>query len=350
MSEKTDQSKEIVAELTKLLKELKDEEVREVMEASVANLFTSILNPSDAVKYPSIAEFLLVNKHRWSFIGQLIFALSQNYSFEVTSKDGNKGYVSPTAIQWAEDGVMYLEGPKRLEGSLGLYKGDGKSYVAIYTRDARGGEILGQKDFEFVSVEAFKQNHKQIPLDQINCLDEPITKLKQLLDNRDNDESMYQELLHHYPWIFGMQYTQIQRHTQMDDKHIPDFTCIRTTDNYRDIIEIKPPFTELFNKSGTDFRKEFHDYWTQAEKYLQFATQNKDYLRNKGLYFDNPKCFLILGYNFSDAQKKMIDDKRAYSHSPVQLLTYNDLLAFMTNTVNVIKQLKNLQDIDKNSQ
>lgn len=341
MSEKINQGKKIIHELSNLLEELEDAQAAEILFDTFNELLPSILNPTNVTHFPSIAEYLLANKNRWKFISQLIFYLKQNYSFRGSSDEGKAGFVSPTELQWFEDGVMFLDGEKRGAGTLGLYKGGGKIYYAIYGRDAQGGEILGPEDFEFVELEMIKARKRQISLDKISRLDEPIIKLKELLEKQINDETKYQELLHNYPWILGMQYTKIQRHEALDDKHIPDFTGVRAKDKHRDIIEIKPPFARLFTKGDNRFRKEFHDYWDQAVSYLDFANHHRSYLLEKGLRFDNPKCYLVLGYNLSTKQKKKIDIKRR--NSPIELLTYNDLLAYMENTVQVLRGLKNLE-------
>ena len=82
-----------------------------------------------------------------------------------------------------------------------------------------------------------------------------------------------------------MQYKLVQRHTQFDNENIPDFTAIRTHDDYRDIFEIKQPFLNLFRQTK-GFTSEFHDSSNQVERYLNFVRENKDYLRrSKG--FEN---------------------------------------------------------------
>ena len=336
---KVERGKKLVTELAELLKAFDDEEAAEILfDDSFNAFFLSILDPRGLNKFPNIAEFLLANKNRWHFIGQLNFALRQNYSLEGSGKDGTRGYVSPTHFQWYEDGVMFLESQKRGEGTLGLYK-DGTLYFAIYARDIRAGETVKKEDVEFIDFETLKTRKDQIPLDQISRLDEPITRLNQLLENHENDESKYQELLQQYPWILGLQYTRIQRHPALDDKHIPDFTAIRATDKYRDIFEVKPPFTKLFTKSD-GFRKEFYEFWHQAMNYRSFVLENRSYLNDKGLLFENPKCVLILGYNLTEEQKNRITKWRRRMGREIDFLTYDDLLAYMQHTVNIISRLK----------
>jgi hypothetical protein len=164
-----------------------------------------------------------------------------------------------------------------------------------------------------------------------------LRKLKTLLDARDNEEAKYQRLLQDYPWVLGTQYKKIGRHTKLDDKNIPDFTGVRY-DGCRDIFEIKPPFANLFLPDG-DFSDAFFRYWNQAERYLNFARTEKDYLYRKGLRFENPKCYLILGFNLSDEQ--IIELRRKESMTPsIQILTYNDLFAYMGSTIAQLQGLR----------
>lgn len=174
---------------------------------------------------------------------------------------------------------------------------------------------------------------------QLSDIEAPLEKLRLLLTERNNDESQYQELLVGYPWIFGAQYVKIERHTQLDDRNIPDFTGVRIRDEFRDIFEIKPPFTKMFRDTG-GFSAEFNDAWNQAEKYLDFARRDEDYLRRKGLRFDNPECYLILGYDFSEEQICQVRTKERLTPA-IKVITYNDLLAYTEHTIGFIQQLYN---------
>ena len=59
--------------------------------------------------------------------------------------------------------------------------------------------------------------------------------------------------------------------------------------------------------------------------------------------FDNPKCYLILGYNLSRDNIHKIRIKERMNPS-IELLTYNDLIAFMKSTVNLVSSLRNEDD------
>ncbi len=179
---------------------------------------------------------------------------------------------------------------------------------------------------------------KTIPSNQIDDLEKPLIEIKDLLNSQDNKESNYHKWLQKHYWVFGLGYKLIESHKNLDDKRIPDFTGIRVYDDFRDIFEIKSPFINLFQKDG-EFTSEFNKAWNQVEEYLNCAIEDKDYLRRKGLNFDNPKCYLILGYDLSEKQIKKIRTK-ARMNPAIDFRTYNDLIIWAEHTIKIVKELR----------
>jgi hypothetical protein len=152
-----------------------------------------------------------------------------------------------------------------------------------------------------------------------------IEELEGLIGERCNDESQYQELLIRRPWLLGGLHTRIDRHTSLDDRNVPDFTGVRAADSFRDIFEIKPPFMPCFRQDD-GFTATFNDAWTQAERYLSFARQQRQYLRDKGLLFENPRCFLLIGYGLSEQQLQALRIKESFNPA-ITVLTYEQVIA-----------------------
>ena len=177
-----------------------------------------------------------------------------------------------------------------------------------------------------------------IPSNQMDDLEKPLIEIKELLNSQNNEESNYHKWLQKYYWIFGLEYKLIESHKNLDDKRIPDFTGIRVYDDFRDVFEIKAAFIPWFQKDGR-FNSKFNEAWNQVEEYLNFAIEDKDYLRRKGLNFDNPKCYLILGYDLSEKQIKKIRTK-ARVNPAINFRTYDDLMAWAENTINFVKKHK----------
>jgi hypothetical protein len=334
--ESVERGKQLIEELSGIVKQLPDDEFLELLgTGSLDGLLTAILDPSESVNFPNLNEFLLAKKARATLLATLHYAITRNYAFAGRTSTG-EGFISPNRFQWFDDGILFLQGKKPFAGLLGLYRSDGSLSYAVVARDIRGGETISAEDFEFIDEAATRELFKT----QASNLDEPIQRLQLLLDGNDNDESHYQELLIEYPWIFGAEYKKVQRHTTLDDRNIPDFTGVRVHDSCRDIIEIKPPFTKMFKDDG-NLSANFNDAWNQIEKYKDFADRQKDYLYSeKGLLFDNPKCYLILGFDLTNDELAQIRRKERIN-PVIHLRTNNDLLALAKNTVALIRTLKN---------
>lgn len=337
VNEKIEEGKQLIETLSKILHELSDEEIGEFFkEGSMDCLLNSILDSSDINKFPNAGEFFLANKNRSTLLAGVRHVITLNYSISV-HKDGKTGFVSPLNFQWFDDGVILQEGTEPFAGLIVLYR-DGNLSYAVAARDIGPGEKMGHEDFEFISMEDAVIQFSKFTPTTIARLDEPIQEFTSLIDNNNNNEAEYQEFLEKNPWVLGAQYSMIQRHTNLDDSNIPDFTGVRVHDNYRDIFELKPPFMKLFRKNG-NFTSDFNDAWNQAERYLNFARENSDYLNKKGMRFDNPKCYLVLGLNLS--KEKIREIRRKEKMNPaIQLITYNDLLAFIKSTVKLVRMLK----------
>lgn len=289
---------------------------------------------------------MLKNKHRSQLLAYIRHIITLNYSLKGSSKDGNKAFVSPLDVQWYDEGVMYLEGEVPFTGLIGLYINNEARY-AISNRDAGCGEELTKDDLSFISIGEANNLLKELKnrsIKDISDLETPLNIMEKMLKDGEESEFKYQEWIKKYPWILGLQYKLVQRHTQFDNENIPDFTAIRTHDDYRDIFEIKQPFLNLFRQTK-GFTSEFNDSWNQVERYLDFVRENKDYLRrSKGLKFENPKCFLIIGYNLTPSEREEIRRKEKLNPS-ITILTYNDLIAFGKNTVGILKSLGETKNI-----
>lgn len=330
----------LISELEQIFKELNDQEFDDRLFERISYLLLSILDPRDLQKHSKIAEFLLLNKRKSQLLAFIRHAITLNYSFEA-SKNGNKAFVSPYYVQWYNDGVMFLEGKERFAGLIGLYTNSEVKY-AISDRDVREGEEFEKNDLKFISVEEISALRTNKNIRDLPSFETPLNELEKMIKDNEKNEFKYQEWIERYPWTLGLQYKLVQSHTQFDNENIPDFTAIRTHDDYRDIFEIKQPFLKLF-RNGGGFTSEFNDSWNQVERYLNFVRENKDYLyRNKGLRFENPSCSLIIGYNLNPNQREELRRKEKMNPS-IRILTYNDLIALCKNTIEILKSRENKQ-------
>jgi hypothetical protein len=91
-----------------------------------------------------------------------------------------------------------------------------------------------------------------------------------------------------------------------------------------------------FRKDG-ELTASFNDAWSQVERYLNFARQQRQYLRDKGLLFENPRCFLIAGYGLSEKERQALRVKESFNNS-ITVLTYEQVLAVAKAFLDVLEK------------
>jgi len=324
-------------EINSIIENVNDSDIPELIGDGILDKFLrAIAKPRDKSE-KSIYNYLLKNKSRLTMLSLLRYVIQMNYSVEGNIK-GKKVFVSPHYAQLYNNGVMFLQSDKRFEGLIGLYE-DGKVKFAVTQRDAIAGDALGKDDFLFVDYEKVPKQLRQItyPSDKIQ-LESALSEIKHLLDNEVSDETEYQKLIEKNPWILGAQYETIEPLKKLNDENIPDFTGVRVRDHARDIIEIKQPFLKLFTNKQS-YRSEFLQALDQCERYIDFTRNNNEYLRKeKGLNFDNPKCYLLVGYNLEPVQIRKLRQKERLNPA-LTILTYNDLLTMGKSTIDFFESL-----------
>ncbi len=328
----------LLCEASEIIESADDSHITALLGDGIMQSFLEAIAKPKSNNDQSIYDYFFENKHRLQLLSLVRLAIHNNYSIR-GKVDYHDVFVSPHHIQWYEDGVQFLQGKGRFEGLMGLYQ-NGRVKFGIANRDMKGGEALGPEAIDFVDVEEMRERSSQSSMPrQTSELDQAIVKMEELLKGRENRESIYQEYFCNNPWVFGAQYRHIQSHQALDDVNIPDFTGVRVRDSARDIIEIKPPFLNMFSEKNM-FRAEFNNAWNQAERYLDFAREEREYLRRqKGLIFDNPKCYLLLGYQLSEVQIKELRRKERMNLA-ITILTYDDVMAMAKSTVTFVKALR----------
>ena len=255
-----------------IIKNLPDSELTDYLDTNdFENFIKAFFDASKIKEGEIIADFLLKNKNK----SQAVALLHQiiNINCVLRNKKGIlEGVVSPSCNQKDEDEVIFLESSngKPFEGLIGSYNGEEAKYAVAGTDVKKGNDIDFGK-LNFLSINEFKKIIKEQNLKKdLSDLENAKFELLGMLKDCIQDESRYQKFFIKNPWIFGLQYKQIDRHTQLDDKRIPDFTGVRVKDGHRDIFEIKQPFLKLFNQDSK-FCSNFHDAIFQAEEYMRFS-------------------------------------------------------------------------------
>jgi len=323
--------------LAQLLARLSDDDLA-IFDASGA-LPDLVKGIFDATKRPDgerIGDYLLRHKPRATLAANLRLALVRAHTFRVVH-DRREYFLSPNPMQpLTPEAVYFLEGEEPFAGYLGVYRKDGTMGFAILNRDIGPGQSVDDSAFDFITAdevnERMKQRRKTLPVMQ-----QAIDQLKDLLQCRVTDENEYQKWFQENPWSLGLKYESIEPHKKLDDKNVPDYLGVRVSDKDRDLFEIEQPFKPVLTKAG-DYCQEFNQAWNQAERYRTFAYENRQYLGDKGLRFVAPQSILIYGYNLGPEDLKAFRDKsRANPH--VQMMTYNDVIAYAENTVETVRCL-----------
>ncbi|MEN6576978.1 MAG: Shedu anti-phage system protein SduA domain-containing protein [Phycisphaerales bacterium] len=326
-----------VKELAEAIATLSDGDLARVFrDAEIDELFGALL-PKPYDKSMSIYDYLLANKTRMTLAAGIRHAITMNCSVK-GRVEGAECYLSPSHFQWFPEGIVFLQGKERFAGLIERYLA-GKIEVAVAARTVRGGESMGVNDFMFIDIE---QARKQVAAERVpntvTGLEQVFAELQNLLAERVEDEAVYQKFFTRNGWFFGLQFSRIDSHKAFNDENIPDFTGVRMPRGNRDIIEIKHPFLTLFGRDG-GFRKEFHDAWSQGERYLTFADRETDYLRRqKSLVFENPHCFIIAGESFDEGQASRIRDKE-HMNPRITMMSYNEVMRLGRHTIDVLKGL-----------
>jgi len=165
--------------------------------------------------------------------------------------------------------------------------------------------------------------------------------LQTLLRDECQDETQYQELLAAHPWMLGATYAEVMRHRghghdATSRRNIPDFTARRSADGMNDIIELKQPFLTCFKQDGTP-SAQFNDTWNQAERYLVSAREDRDYLeRHLGLRFENPKCLVIMGHDWTETQTRLVRQKESLNVS-ISVMRWDHLVAQAAEVLSLIR-------------
>jgi hypothetical protein len=314
-----------------------DSEIPELLGEGIVDKLLLAIAPQKSNSEQTIYDYLLANKRRLQLVALVRHAINHNYSTHATV-NGRPCFVSPEIRQWFEDGVMFLQGNEPFGGLIGRYQNSQVAF-AVAARDIRVGDHIGPDGVLFLSIDELRQaeSEKVVPT-SLNDLDSALNELGGMLERREEDEAKYHLFFTRNAWILGLQYSKIDSHKSLDDKNIPDFTGVRARDKARDIIEIKQPFLPIFCQDGT-FRAEFYRAWQQTENYLEFVLSNEDYLYNrKGLRFDNPLCFLLLGHDLSNDEAIALLRKQKMN-ARITILTYNDVMALGRSTAQFIKAM-----------
>lgn len=119
LDERITNAKKLIKDVSEILREVSDDEVAKILGDGCLDFFYVLF--FILKENLEIYEYLLENKNRGTLIALLRHAIAQNYSINGTV-DGTPVFVSPSHMQWYDDGVMFTQGKERFGGLIGLYQ------------------------------------------------------------------------------------------------------------------------------------------------------------------------------------------------------------------------------------
>jgi hypothetical protein len=303
------------------------------------NLLAGIFNPAEQKAGKPAADTFRNYPRRLQAMAALRHVSGVNSTIG-SDVGGRRIFLSPHHEQWIPDGFIFTEGEAPYVGLFELFRpADGSVSVAVSRRElVPGEEVDAQAAIEFLPLEVVQKWPQPVTPTTDADLDRPGAELDALLAARSNDEGAYQDLLSRHPWSLGLEYERIHRHAKLDEANVPDFMAVRVRDRNRDVVELKPPFMSIARDDG-DWTSDFLRAWDQAERYLHFARTQRQYLKDKGLNFENPICLLVLGHDLDEPVLRRLRAKESMNPA-IRVYTYNDLAAYIRNTVSVVRRMR----------
>lgn len=155
-------------------------------------------------------------------------------------------------------------------------------------------------------------------------------KLQKLIEDGDNTESHYQNLLTENPWIFGSEYNGLlERRRWVRDQEL-DFLFRCTSDNYYEIVEIKTPFVgELFLYDSS--HKSYYPSASlspvvgQVMSYIAELERNRNsILSQDGCDFLKIRAKIIIGRDSTPGVQEALRNLNGHLHN-IEILTFDQL-------------------------
>lgn len=168
-------------------------------------------------------------------------------------------------------------------------------------------------------------------------------QLVALVADIETGEQAFQELLSQNPWMFGSEYSELldRRKWTRDDN--VDFMLRRTSDNYLEIIEIKPPFENallLYDKSHDSYypSSRLSPVLGQLMHYIAELERSRDSILSKDkLDTLKIRARVIVGRDGDASHQEGIRNLNAHLHR-IEVVTYDQLIRIAARVLDVFDE------------
>lgn len=174
----------------------------------------------------------------------------------------------------------------------------------------------------------------------LECYEKSVKEYAGLIIKPDVEEPELQEFFENNPTIINLQIEKIFSKKSFGGEGFPDFIAI-LNDGTHILIEIEKPTDKMYTKKGHPSAK-FSQAEQQVRDYLQWANEEKEFLRKRGLpniSVENTRGLLIIGIrkNLTNKEKDKLKQQNYSSRGSHEIKTFDDIL--MENE-QVIKSLR----------
>jgi hypothetical protein len=201
-------------------------------------------------------------------------------------------------------------------------------------------------------IPTVEEAEKKYPLKQRSLMEmvEPnllfyetlVKTYEQLINKQNVKEPEIQNFLEKNPIIINREARKVISKKSFGGEKFPDFIVI-LHNGIHILVEIETPQKQIFTRNGHP-TSEFSQAEQQVRDYLQWANEDKEFLRKRGLpgiCVENTRGLLIIGMrqNLNADQKLKLSQLNYLSRSSHEIKTFDDLLMENATLIDIIRRV-----------
>ena len=182
----------------------------------------------------------------------------------------------------------------------------------------------------------FKANESDLA-----CYEKTVEEYGRLINRPDVEEPEVQDFFEKNPILIDRGIEKIFSKKSFGGEEFPDFIAVLHNDTHI-LIEIEKPTDRMYTKRGHPSAK-FSFAEQQIRDYLQWANEEKEFLRKRGLpniSVENTTGLVIIGMkkNLSPKEREKLAQQNFSSRSSHEIKTFDDILFENQQVINSIRK------------
>ncbi len=171
-----------------------------------------------------------------------------------------------------------------------------------------------------------------------------VEELETLIESEFSQERHFQGILTRNPWMFGSEYSRLQktRHLTRDEQQ--DYLFSRTTDGYLEVVEIKTPLNgeSLFGydrSHDTYYQKgDLSKVIAQVQNYLEELDTGRDsILRRDGFDANKVRAKIVIARDGDEHQRNALRRTNGHLHR-IEIITFDGLLRIAKRVLTYLEE------------